>query len=137
MGAHNNERDPSVTPIAIGTLASSANIVLPGIYFRKRSRIKNVWLVDKTGITLSTSNYLTVTLQDNSTAPVAYAAIATSGVAAVANTQLAMPLSTPVGDTSNQPEADVPAGTMLTVKVAGTGTAVATNQVVLVEWYPL
>lgn len=137
MSGNNNERTPIVTPIAIGSLVSSSNVVLPGIYFRKRSRIKNVWLVDKTGITKSSSNYLTATLQDNSGSPVPYAAIATSGQAAVALTPLALALSSPTGDTTNQPEADVPAGTMLNVAIAGTGTAVATNQVVLVEWYPL
>ena len=131
----NNERLPVVTPIAIGTRVSSTVVVLPGIYFRKHSRIKRVWFADTTGIVKSTTNYITAILQDLSS--VSYAKVATSDSAAVANTQLAMPLTTPVGDTTNDPEADVPAGTMLNLSIAGIGTAVLTNSVCLVEWYPL
>ena len=137
MSSNNNERTSFAMEINVGTLASSASVVIPGIYFRKHSRIKNVWLADTTGVSKSSSNYLTVTLQDNAGSPVSYAAVATSAAALVAVTPLAMALTTPVGDTANQPEADVPAGTMLNVKVAGTGTAVTTNSKVIVEWYPL
>lgn len=131
----NNERLPVVTPIAIGSRVSTTAIVLPGIYFRKHSRIKRVWLADRAGIAKSTTNYQTVILQDTSS--VAYAHAATSDNAAVANTVLSMPLSTPVGDTTNDPEADVPAGTQLNLSIAGTGSAVFTDAVCLVEWYPL
>lgn len=132
-----NERNPNVAIIPLGTRASSASIVVPGMYFRKHSRIKEVRVADRLGITKSSSNYVTFTLQDNSGSPVAYAAAATSDNAAVAVTPLLMPLSTPVGDVTNQPEADVPAGTTLNVSIAGTGTAVLTDAVLMVEWYPL
>lgn len=136
-----NERNPNTDFIPVSTQAVSsglsAGVVLPGLYFRKHSRIKNVYYIDQVGIATSASNYLAVTLQDNSSSPVAYAAINTSGVAAVVNTPLAMPLSTPVGDTVNNPEADVPAGTQLNIKLLGHGSGVPTMAGVLVEWYPL
>jgi hypothetical protein len=129
-----NERNPNVDIIPIGTFVSASTAVVPGLYFRKHSRIKNVYFVDQVGIAKSSSNYQTVTLQDNSGSPVAYAAVATSAVAAVVNTPLAMTLSTPVGTDLN--EADVPAGTQLNVSVVGTGTAVLTKAILIVEWYP-
>ena len=129
-----NERNPNVDAIYIGSQITVTTVILPGLYFRKHSRIKNVWFVDQAGITLSASNYQTVTLQDMTGAPVVYAKIATSAVAAVANTPLLMVPTTPVGTDLN--EVDVPAGTMLTAKVVGTGTAVLTSAILLVEWYP-
>ena len=131
-----NERNPNISTIHIGTQLSSAAIVFPGIYFRKHSRIKAVHFIDTTGIVASSSNYLNLALQDNAATPVAYAAGNTKvGIAAL--TQLAVALSNPVGDTANNPEADVPAGTMLNLKLDGFGTALPTNGKVQVEWYPL
>lgn len=135
--AKSNERAPIVSQIFLGSGASASTVVFNGLFFRKKARIKNVWVVDQVGITLSTSNYQTITLQDNSSAPVAYAAIATSGVAAVANTQLALALSSPTDADVNHLEKEVPAGTMLNVQAIGTGTAKLTNASLLVEWYPL
>ena len=137
MGAKNNETGPQIAIIPLGSLAQSANSVIPGLYFRKHSRIKNVWLINGAAVSKSNSNYLALTLQDNAVSPVAYAASATSDNAVVANTQYALALSTPVGDVSNNAEADVPAGTLLTAKVVGTGSAVTTNAVLMVEHYPL
>lgn len=132
-----NERNPNVVQLEIGTVVSAQTLTVPGIYFRKHSRIKNVYFVDQLGIAKSSSDYQTITLQDNAATPVPYAAVATSSAASVVNTQLAMPLTTPVGDTANQPEADVPAGTMLNIALVGTGHAVLTKAKVIVEWYPL
>lgn len=135
--AKSNERAPVITPIFLGSGASAATVVFNGLYFRKKSRIKNVWLVDQAGITLSASNYETITLQDNSSSPVAYASVATSAAAAVANTQLALALSSPTDADTNHLEKEVPAGTMLNVQAIGTGTAKLTNASLLIEWYPL
>ena len=134
-----NERNPNLDFIPVGTQAvsagMSAGVVLPGLYFRKHSRIKNVYFIDQAGIAKSSSNHLLVQLQDGSAN--AYAAIDTSGVAAVANVALGMPLTTPVGDVANNPEADVPAGTQLNIKLLGAGSGAPTLAGVLVEWYPL
>ena len=100
-------------------------------------RIKNAWLVDQAGIAADPSNKYVVTLQDNAGSPVSYASVDTHTSAAVALTQLPLVLTTPVGDTTNQPEADVPAGTMLNVKLTKTGTVTTTDAVLLIEWYPL
>lgn len=132
-----NERNPNIAIIPLGSGASASTVTAPGLYFRKHSRIKGVWFIDQAGIAQSASNFETITLQDNSSAPVAYAAVTMSAVAAVVNTQLAMALSTPVGDVANNPEADVPAGTLLNVKCVGTGTAKLTNAICVVEWYPV
>lgn len=133
MSGTNNERNPHLSVIPIGTQA--ADVVLPGLYFRKRSRIKNVWLVDQAGIASDGTNKILFTLQDGSA--VAYASQTTNGHAAVALTPLLLPLSTPVGDVANQPEADVPAGTILNVNVDCSGTVTTTKAVLIVEHYPL
>jgi hypothetical protein len=165
----NNERLPSINSVYIGTQASGASIVLPGIFFRKRSRIKNVYLVDQAGLSATgdTTDYFTLTLQDNSATPVAYAVVTTSGSAVVVNTQFPTAGGTlkvggglafdtqPAGADNSGPtattggldadqvggsEVDVPAGTMLNLNVVGTASAqhkVLTNAIFLVESYPL
>jgi hypothetical protein len=138
MGMMNNERDPIVTPIYIGTQLTSANAVVPGIYFRKHSRIKNAWLVNSLAITKSNSNHLGITLQDNAGTPVVYATVDTSDTAAVAATPLPLNYTNSDSDSNaGQAELDVPAGTMLNVLLAGVGTTVPTLATVLIEWYPL
>lgn len=134
-----NERNPHITVIPLGTTTSGVALTVPGIYFRKHSRIKNAYLVDQAGITKSNSNYQIVTLQDNSSSPVAYASVATSDSAAVANTQLALQLSVQADDSAQavSQESDVPAGTMLNVANAPVGTAILTKAVLVVEHYPL
>lgn len=130
-----NERNPNVAQIVIGTLVSSSTVVVPGLYFRKHSRIKNVYFADQTGITKDNTNHVGVTLQDLSS--VAYAALDTSDAAAVANTPLALALNSPDDADVNHLEKDVPAGTMLNIAIAAKGTAVLTKAVAIVEWYPL
>jgi len=129
-----NERAPSVSVVHIGTRASTAGAVLPGVYFRKHSRIKNVWFVDQAGQGLDTSNYVTLLLKD--LAATAYATVTTSAVAAVANTPLALAYTNSDGD-ANSPEKDVPAGTMLNIDVAFGGTGHCVDACLLIEWYPV
>ncbi len=131
-----NERNPQVTSVHIGSRLSTMNAVLPGVYFRKKAKIKNVWLIDQAGVTKSSSNYHTITLQDNASSPVAYAAIATSASAAVALTPLALAYTSD-SDSANSPEITVPAGTMLNVNCVTTGSAILTDAELLIEWYPL
>lgn len=135
--AKSNERSPIITSIFLGSGASASTVVFNGMFFRKKSRIKNVWIVDQAGIALNGSNYESIQLQDNSSSPVAYASIATSAVAAVANTQLALNLLSPTDADTNHLEKEVPAGTMLNVQAIGTGTAKLTNASLLIEWYPV
>lgn len=149
----NNERNPAIQAIYLGSQASGASAVVPGLYFRKRSRIKNVYLVDQIGLnnTDYTTDYFTLTLQDNSATPVAYATVSTSGKVVAAVTQFPGVLDDGGGDafdappgldtdSATQPEVDVPAGTMLNVNVVGTAASthkVLTNAVLLIESYPL
>lgn len=135
MGGTFNERVPSVTTVHIGSRLSTMNAVLPGVYFRKRSRIKNVWFVDQAGIAKDNTQHATLILQDGSAA--SYATLDTSAVAAVANTPLAMTYTASAGSDANSPELDVPAGTMLNINIVNHGTAIQTDAVLLIEWYPL
>jgi hypothetical protein len=134
----NNERNPQIVVIPLGTQAAS--ITLPGFFVRKRSRIKNVYLADQAGIAASGSNWIDVKLQDNST-PVVYAEGNTkAGIAAL--TQLPIALAAGGGsgddvDSASQPETDVPAGTMLNVALTKTGTVTTTAAVLIVELYNL
>lgn len=137
MGSMNNERDPQILRINVGTLGTTVDTVVPGIYFRKRSRIKNVHLINQAAIAADPTQHVVVTLQSNAGSPVSYAAVDTKDSAAVANTPLALVPTTPVGDLANQPEVDVPAGTTLNVRAVTAGTAVTTLAVVQIEWYPL
>lgn len=132
-----NERNPNISRINIGTRASSANVVVPGVYFRKHSRIKNVWYVDGAAISKDNTNHLILKLQDNASTPVVYAAADTSDNAVVAVTPYAMALQSPDDADANHLEKDVPAGTMLDVLFNGRGTVVGTDAAVLVEWYPV
>ena len=142
----NNERNPHVSIIPVGTISTgaglSAGVVVPGLFFRKRSRIKNVYFANNGAISKDNANHMAVALQDNAGSPVAYAKADTSDAAVVANRQYALTLQAGGGaglntDSATQQETDVPAGTMLNAKVTGLGTAAPTNGVVIVEWYPL
>ena len=97
MSAMNNERNPNVDIIPMGTLAIgaglSAGIVFPGLYLRKRSRIKNVYFANNAAVAKSGSNSLTLQLQDNAGTPVAYASACTSAAAVVQNTQYPLALA--------------------------------------------
>ena len=150
----NNERNPQIESIYVGSQASGVSLSVPGLYFRKRSRIKNVWIVDQAGVnaTGNTTDYFAFTLQDNSATPIAYAAFTTSGTSLAALTQsAAFTLKNGGGqafdatpgldsDSATQLEVDVPAGTMLNLNIVGTTSAqhkVLTNMSALIEWYPL
>lgn len=131
-----NERNPNIVEVGIGTQAAS--ITLPGIYFRKHSRIKEVRYIDQAGIVADNTNFLQLSLQDLSAVP--YATLDTRAAhdgALVAMTPKVMQLSSPVGDIANQPEADVPAGTALQIVVTKNGTAVPTLGRLQIEYYPL
>ncbi len=139
MSAQNNEVNPNVVVIPLGTQA--ATITLPGFFMRKRARIKNVYLADQAGIAASASNYVGVKLQDNAGTPIVYASADTQA-GAVALTQYPIALAAGGGsgldaDQVTAPEVDVPAGTMLNVKLTATGTVTTTKAVLIVEYYPL
>ena len=137
MSAQNNALAPNVATIPIGSLASAMNIVLPGIYFSKKSRIKRVDFVDQAGVASNSSNKLSIQLQDNAGSPVAYASISTFGNAAVALAPLSLTKKAAVQTAEDgSGELEVPAGTMLNLSIVGSGTAVTTSAVALIEWYP-
>jgi hypothetical protein len=133
----NSERMPNIATINVGTQAAS--ITLPGLYFRKRSRIKEVKYIDQAGLAADNTNFLQLSLQDASS--VVYAALDTRAAnqgALTANVAKVMPLTTDVGDTvGSQPEADVAAATTLKLVVTKNGTGVPTLGVLQIEWYPL
>lgn len=151
MSANNPERMPQIVSIPIGTQAAS--IVLPGAYFRKRSRLKAARIIDQAGVSASNSNYLTMTLESLAANPTVYAShdsrSANQG-ALVANTPALMTLGggtvlgaasgavagTVLGDSTN-PEVDVPAGESMVLRLAATGTVTSTKAVLQLELYPL
>lgn len=138
MSALNSQLIPNITVIPIGSLASGMSITLPGMYFSKKSRIKHAYLSDQAGIVSNTSNKIAILLQDNAGSPNAYASVNTFGNAApalgvVELTKLAAFKATD----DNSGELEVPAGTMLNVNLVGSGTAVTTSAVLIVESYPL
>lgn len=150
--ALNNERNPNLVQVYLGNQGSAAAVVVPGIFFRKRSRLKNVYVVDQLGNSSSTTDYFTFSLQDNSPTPIAYASFTSSGLALAAVTQ-SPPFALLAGggqafdaapgldaDSATQPETDIPASTMLNLKITGVhsaGNKVLTNAVMVLEYYPL
>jgi hypothetical protein len=130
-----NERNPNIQSILIGSVATTTTVVMPGCYFRKHCKIKNIWLVDQAGISEDPTQHVQVTLQDTSGSPVSYGTVDTANGAALANKPLQVPLATP--DDTDADEEDIPAGTQLNVKAQTFGTAVLTKAVLLVEYYPL
>ncbi len=133
-----NERNPNLDEIHIGT--QSATITLPGKYFRKHSKIKNVYYLDQAGIPADNTNFLQISLQDLSA--VEYAKLDTRAAndgAVVANTAKPMALSVQSDDSQAaiSAEEDVPAGTNLRLVITKNGTGVPTLAKLLIEWYPL
>lgn len=134
MSAMNNEKAPNIAILPIGSVPSTTTLVFPGIYFRKRSRIKSVRITDLVGVAKDNTNYLAIILQDNAGSPVSYMTLATSDNALVAETGLEM---VQVAGKVVEAEIDVPAGTQLNLSVASNGTAIPTSANACVEWYPL
>ncbi len=142
---------PQILTIPIGTQA--ADITLPGAYFRKRSRLKAVRLIDQTGVVADNTNYLIMTLESLAANPTVYASyetkVANQGTL-TANTPALMTLGggtvlggtsgaaagTVLGDSTN-PEVDIPAGESMVFKIDANGTVTLTKAVVQLEFYPL
>lgn len=134
--AINSERLPNVNTINVGTQAASIN--LPGMSFRKHSRIKEVRYIDQAGLAADNTNFLQISLQDGASNVVASLDTrAAHDGALTALVSKVMALAAPVGDTVNQPEADVVAGTDLKIVVTKNGTGVPTLGQLQIEWYPL
>lgn len=147
----NSERMPNLLTIPIGTQAST--ITLPGAYFRKRCRLKEVRLIDQAGVAASNSNYLIVTLQDVSANPNVYAsyetkaanqgaltaltpALMTLGGGSVLGSTAGAVATTVLGDSTN-PEVDIAAGASLEIAIVAGGTVTFTDAVMQLEFYPL
>ena len=129
----NSERLPNVVLIPIGTQA--ATITLPGMYLRKKSRIKAVHLLNNAAITADNTNYLQLSLQN--LAGLEYATLDTRAAndgAVVARTPKAL---TQVSAQQNRGELEAPADESLQVVVTKNGTAVPTLATLQVEYYPL
>ena len=132
----NSERLPNIAHVGIGT--QNATITLPALYVRKHSRIKEIRIADQLGIAADNTNYMTFVLQDASaTSYASYDTRAAHEGALVANVSKKMTLTSPVGDTTNQPEVDVPAGTELSLVVTAHATVTTTLARVQIEMYPL
>jgi hypothetical protein len=137
---NNSERMPNITIIPIGTLGATASV--PGMYFRKKSRIKHVHYIDQAGIAADNTNFLQVVLED--LAGVDYYTLDTraanqGAVTALTPKELIQATATnpQVGDATNDPEGEVAAGTSLKVTCTKNGTGVPTLGALQVEWYPL
>lgn len=137
MSLNNAERMPFVTALVIGTQAATKT--LPGAYFRKKTRIKNVHVIDQAGVAADNTNFLQVSLQDLSGN--VYASYDTR-----AANQGALTAMTPGACLKNTTythnglttgELEVPAGTTLQIVVTKNGTGVPTLATLQVEGYSL
>lgn len=124
MSAMNNELDPKLMSIQVGTQA--ATITLPAQLIRKKSKILNVTYVDQAGIAADNTNFLQLSLQVGSTV---YATLDTRAANNGANTAL-------VGQPLTLAIAEIPANSQLKLVVTKNGTGVPTLGQLYVELFP-
>jgi|JI9StandDraft_1071089.scaffolds.fasta_scaffold00638_17 hypothetical protein len=125
MGAPNNENNPDVININLGTLAAAA--VVPGAYLKKRFMVTGVHLINGATVAASDTDYAQVSLKKGST------------VIAELDTRAAHEngLTTLVGKALNlvAAEVDCAAGTSLSVEYAEGGTMTLTLAQLCVSGY--
>lgn len=129
----NNERNPHVSIVNVGTIAATKT--LPGLYFRKKSRIKNVVYVDQAGVAADNTNFLQLSLQD--LAALEYATLDTRAAGQGALTAMTAKALAQVSAQKVNGELEVPAGTNLQVVATKNGTGVSTLGALHIEWYTL
>ena len=132
----NNELNPQVSQIHVGTQAATAS--LPGLVFRKKSRIKSIQAINQSAIAADNTNYLQLSVK--SLADVEYAELDTRAAhenGLVALTPKALNKASALLAVDNSGELEVAAGTTLKVVATKNGTGVPTEMQLVVEWYPL
>lgn len=133
MSAVNSERLPNISPVYLGTQAST--ISLPLMYVRKKSRLKQVMLLDQAGISADNTNYLGIELQDQD--GVVYASLDTRAAHEGALTALVgkeMTLSSSLADNG---EVEIPALSSLKLVITAHATVTTTKAMASLELYPL
>jgi hypothetical protein len=130
-----SERLPNVVHVPIGTLA--ATTTLPGMYFRKKSRIKHVHLINQASLAADNTNYLQLSLQDVAGGNQEYAALDTRAAHEGALTAMTPKELTLTASLLTGGEVEVPAGTTLQLVATKNGTGVPTLAELQIEWYPL
>lgn len=125
-GALNNERNPNLSIIELGSITADADVY--GLYIPKRARILSVYVVDAAGIAASDTNYVQVSLQVGSTVIAELDSRAAHENALVAN----------VPEAANLVSAAslLTAGSYLKVTYNEEGTVAMTTAKVFVEWAP-
>ena len=128
-----NENNPHVHTVQIGTQAAS--IELPGVYVRKKSKIRSMRLINQAALVADDTNYLQVQLLDAPSGNV-LAEISTKLTGGdgslVQNVALASPDVVP-----GTMELEVAAGSSLAVNVVKNGTGVPTLAKLELEMYEL
>jgi hypothetical protein len=142
--AQNNERNPHSMHVAVASLAAGASIELPLGAMKRDAVIMSVDLIDQVGVAASGSNYVTATLKDHTQSINLAQGDTKLGVGAFVAQPIALIPS--VGDAheggSNSAGYGVAdtmgdKGSVLSVVLASTGTAVLTNARVVVTLHYL
>lgn len=121
-----NENNPHVNTVQVGTQAAS--IELPGIYVRKKSKIRSVRLINQAALAQDDTNYLQVQLL----------AAPSGAMLAECSTKLTGgdgALVKNVALLAGETEIEVAAGSSLAVNVVKNGTGVPTLAKLEVEMY--
>jgi hypothetical protein len=127
MSASNNENNPHIAMLQVGTQAAS--ISLPGLKFPKHSKVKKVSLINQAALAADDTNYLQVqlcNLADDSVLAEVSSKLTGGEGALVANKPLA----------DSQAAWDAAAGLEVYVKVIKNGTGVPTLAQLQIEYFP-
>lgn len=124
----NNENNPCVTVVPLGTVATD-NTQLPAMHFPKKSKLKSVKIIDGLGVAASDSNYIQVSLLN----AVGDAVVAELDSRAAHEGAL----TARVAKALNIAEDDMAEGTSLYFDYQETGTVTLTNAILVIEHFPL
>jgi hypothetical protein len=122
----NNENNPQVVSINLGSLTTD-NTQVPAIYIPKKSKFLGAWIMDRSGISASDSNYIELTLKYGTTSLATLDSRSAHEGALTANTAKAMTVV----------EDDIPAESNLILDYQETGTVAMTDAQLVIEFYPL
>jgi archaellum component FlaF (FlaF/FlaG flagellin family) len=137
MSAMRSDLIPNVSVINIGSQAAS--IILPGMLFKSKSKIKSVSLINQTALAADNTNFLQVVLEDlsgNDLATVDTRA-ANQGALVAMTPKDAVLSAGGVITKDSHGELLVPAGAGVQINVIKNGTGVPTLAQIQIEWYPL
>lgn len=137
MSASRSDLMPNITAINVGSQAASK--VLPGMLFKRKSKIKSVSYIDQTGLAADNTNFLQIQLQDlsgNVVGSLDTRAANQGALVAMTPSDLVLAAAgTAVLD--GHGELLIAAGSALQISVIKNGTGVPTLGQLQIEWYPV